>query len=74
MLGNINQIEQKGGGLLIDKKCLPQISMPICTYCPLGPEVFEIPNNMVHVLNPNYRYKVNFAEKIHPQRERLKTA
>ena len=29
-------------------------------------EAFKIPNDMVHVSNPNYRYNVKLAEKIHP--------
>ena len=64
---------QKGG---VNKKGLSQFSIParkfILSSCPslqpqLGPEAFEILNNMVHASNPNYRYNVKLAEKIHPR-------
>ena len=33
---------------------------------PLGPEAFNIPNNMVHVSNPNYIYYAKLAENMNP--------
>ena len=30
----------------------------------LGPEAFEIPNDMVHVSNSNYKYNVALVKKI----------
>ena len=81
MLGNINQIErnEKGGGgkstktVFNNLQCLhehivylSQKSSP-SPQPKLGPEVFKIPNNMVHILNLNYRFNVRLAEKIQRQ-------